>query len=128
MLNSVLKELKRSCNLLGVIFAYRDGRVISEDIDEQFDIKKFTAMCASVLESAISLGQTISDRKINKIITELENKTIFIFKCDDKTFLTLIIGNESKIGSNFNQIDDYIQKIIDEYESPLLKRKKVEQD
>ena len=115
MLNTILNELKSNGNLSGVIFAYRDGRVISENVDDQIDIKKFTAMCASVLESAISLGQTISDRKINKIVAELEAKTIFVFKCDDKTFLTLIIENDSKIGPILNQIDDFIQKIIDEY-------------
>ncbi len=35
-------------------------------------------MCASVLESAVGIGDTIGDQKINKIIVELDEKTILI--------------------------------------------------
>ena len=55
-LTQVMDLIKDDGNLLGVLFAYRDGGLIAENFREEIDFDNFTSMCASVLESAISLG------------------------------------------------------------------------
>jgi len=108
----IFNELKNKGKLDGVIFAYRDGGLIKENLENQFDSKKFVSMSASVLESAVGIGETIGNRKIKKIIAELEEKTILIFECDDKTFLILIINRESDISYVFNNLEELIKKIV----------------
>lgn len=113
--NQLLHELNQKANLDGIIFAYRDGGVIIEIIGDEFNGKNFTSMCASVLESAVGIGETMGNRKINKIITELAEKTIFIFECDNKTFLILIVKNESNINLIFSNLQEYIQSLVKLY-------------
>ena len=113
--NQLLHELNQKANLDGIIFAYRDGGVIIEIIGDEFNSKNFTSMCASVLESAVGIGETMGNRKINKIITELAEKTIFIFECDIKTFLILIAKKESNVNLIFSKLQDYIQSLVKLY-------------
>ena len=109
----ILDEIKEKGNLVGVLFSYRNGDLIIENIGSNVDSKKFSSMCASVLESAVGLGQTIGDRKIDKVIAEIEERTIIITECNEKTFLTLIAKNESKVSLILSQIVDYINGIND---------------
>ena len=113
--NQLLHELNQKANLDGIIFAYRDGGVIIEIIGNEFNSKNFTSMCASVLESAVGIGETMGNRKINKIITELAEKTIFIFECDIKTFLIMIVKKDSNINLIFSKLQEYIQSLIKLY-------------
>ena len=108
----LLDEFNQKGDLDGIIYAYRDGGIITEITGNEFDCKNFTSMCASVLESALGIGETIGNRRINKIITELEEKTIFIFECDKNTFLILIVKRESNINLIFNQLNEFIQNLI----------------
>ena len=114
-LKLILDEMKNIGNLEGIFLAYRDGGFITENLNKNIDGNKFSSMCASVLESAEELGKTIEDKKINKIITEIEKISILIFKCDESIFLTIIINEESKIGLIFDQLEIYIQRILDEF-------------
>ncbi|MFX0042637.1 MAG: roadblock/LC7 domain-containing protein [Candidatus Hodarchaeota archaeon] len=114
-LKLILDEMKNTGNLEGIFLAYRDGGLITENLNKNIDGNKFSSMCASVLESAEELGKTIEDKKIKKIITEIEKRSILIFKCDEKVFLTVIINEESKIGLIFDQLETYIQQILDEF-------------
>ena len=113
--NQLLHELNQKANLDGIIFAYRDGGVIIEIIGDDFNSTNFTSMCASVLESAVGIGETMGNRKINKIITELAEKTIFIFECDIKTFLIMIVKKDSNINLIFSKLQEYIQSLIELY-------------
>jgi predicted regulator of Ras-like GTPase activity (Roadblock/LC7/MglB family) len=111
-LNQILAQIKENGNLLGVLYAYRDGGLIAENFNEKIDFENFTSMCASVLESAIGLGRTMGDRKESKIIVELETQTIIIIECDEKTFLVFNLNYDSKFSNIFEKLEDYIRKII----------------
>ncbi len=111
----LIDELRDKANLDGVIFAYRDGGIITENKGNELKDKDFVSMCASVLESAVGIGEAIGNQKINKIIAELEEKTILIFECDNNTFLILIINRESQISYIFNKLEGIIQRIIKMY-------------
>ena len=111
-LNQIIDLIKDNGNLLGVLFAYRDGGLIAENFKEEIDFDNFTPMCASVLESAISLGRTMEDRKAVKIIAELGTQTIVITECDDKTFLVFDLNYESNFNVILEKMEDYIRKII----------------
>ena len=111
-LTQIMNLIKDNGNLLGVLFAYRDGGLIAEIFKEEIDINNFTSMCASVLESAISLGRTMGDRKAAKIIAELETQTIVITECDEKTFLVFDLNYESNFDVILEKMEDYIRKII----------------
>ncbi len=111
-LTQIMNLIKSNGNLLGVLFAYRDGGLIAENFKERIDFNNFTSMCASVLESAIGLGRTIGDRKTTKIIAELETQTIVITECDEKTFLVFNINKESNFNILLEKMEDYIRKII----------------
>ena len=111
-LTQILDLIKDNGNLLGILFAYRDGGLIAENFKEKTDFDNFTSMCASVLESAISLGRTMGDRKAAKIIAELGNQTIVIIECDEKTFLVFDLNYESNFNMILEKMEDYIRKII----------------
>jgi predicted regulator of Ras-like GTPase activity (Roadblock/LC7/MglB family) len=111
-LTQIMDLIKDNGNLLGVLFAYRDGGLIAENFKEEIDFDNFTSMCASVLESAISLGRTMEDKKAVKIIAELGTQTIVITECDDKTFLVFDLNYESNFNVILEKMEDYIRKII----------------
>jgi predicted regulator of Ras-like GTPase activity (Roadblock/LC7/MglB family) len=111
-LNQIIDLIKSSGNLIGVLFAYRDGGLIAENFKERIDFNNFTSMCASVLESAIGLGRTIGDRKTTKIIAELNTQTIVITECDEKTFLVFNINKESDFNVILEKMEYYVRKII----------------
>ena len=111
-LAQIIDLIKENGNLLGVLFAYRDGGLIAENFKEKIDFDNFTSMCASVLESAIGLSHTMGDRKTAKIIAELGTQTIVITECDEKTFLVLNLNYESNFGVILEKMEDYIRKLI----------------
>ena len=111
-LTQIMNQIKDKGNLLGVLFAFRDGGLIAENFTEEIDFVNFTSMCASVLESAISLGRTMGDRKAAKIIAELGTQTIVITECDEKTFLVFDLIYESNFIAIQNNMQDYIHKLI----------------
>ena len=109
-LESVLAELKDLGNLKGVVFAERDGDLIIENAGEQKDFNVFSAMVASVLESAEGLGQLIRGN-VNKIITDLDELTIVIMECENKTFLSFLIEKDSRFGLILDKIADFKKRI-----------------
>jgi len=111
----IFDEIKEKGNFSGVLFAYRDGELISQNFGDQLSSKKFTSMCASVLEGATDLGKAIGDRKLNKIIAEAEEYTILIIECDNKSFLAFVVNEDSKVEQILSQIQKYIQEIKDLY-------------
>jgi len=111
-LTQILDTIKESGNLLGVLLAYRDGGLIAENFKKNIDFNNFTSMCASVLESAISLGRTMGDKKTAKVIAELGTQTIVITECDEKTFLVFDLIYESNFTKIQNNMQDYIHKLI----------------
>ncbi|MFW9901675.1 MAG: roadblock/LC7 domain-containing protein [Candidatus Thorarchaeota archaeon] len=109
--SQIINEIKDEANLEGIIFATRDGELISENIGDELNSKKIASMCATVLESAVGIGDSIGNQKIKKIIAELEEKTIFILDCDRSTFFIIIINRESHISSLMSKLEEVIQKV-----------------
>jgi len=111
-LAQIMDQIKENGNLLGSLFAYRDGGLIAENFKEKVDFDNFTSMCASVLESAIELSHTIGDKKVTKIVAELGTQTIVITECDEKTFLAFDLNYESDFYKTLEKIEGYIRKLI----------------
>ncbi|MFX0003590.1 MAG: roadblock/LC7 domain-containing protein [Candidatus Hodarchaeota archaeon] len=114
-LSLLLNELKNKGGLDGIILAFRDGGLIIENLGYGFKSKEFVSMCASVLESAVKIGETLSNQEIKMIIAELEEKTILILECDRNTFLILIINSESKVSNILFKLKELKEKIIKMY-------------
>lgn len=112
----ILDEIKMKGNLNGVLFSYKEGSLITDNIEAPLDKSVFSSMCASVLESASSLGKSSGGVKLKKIITELDSQIIIIFECSDDTFLTLLLNHDSETENVLSNINYYIQKIILLYE------------
>jgi len=111
-LAQVMDIIKENGNLLGILFAYRDGGLIAENFNEKINFDNFTSMCASVLESAIGLSQTMGDRKATKIVAELGTQTIVITECDEKTFLVFDLNYESHFNLTLEKMEGYIRKLV----------------
>lgn len=111
-INLILDEMKELGKFRGILLSYRNGGIIAHNVGDKPDFNEFAAMCASVLESAERLGRNFGEKKLGKIIAELENHTIIIFKCNNEIFLTFILDNESQIENIFKNLADYKQKII----------------
>ena len=111
-LTQIMNLIKDNGNLLGVLFAYRDGGLIAENFKEKINFDNFTSMCASVLESAISLGRTMGDKKATKIIAELGTQTIVITECDEKTFLVFDLNYQSNFNVILEKMEDYKFELI----------------
>ncbi|MHA1988060.1 MAG: roadblock/LC7 domain-containing protein [Promethearchaeota archaeon] len=111
-LTFMLEELKVKGNFEGIIFANRNGEIISDNIGKDTDGIKLTSMCASVFESAVGLGETMGSQKIIKIIAELENNSILMVEIKNKqAFLIFIINDQSNSSFIFEQLEDYTQKL-----------------
>lgn len=115
-LQLLIDDIKRKGNLSGVLFSYKEGSLITDNLDPPLDKSIFSSMCASVLESASSLGRSTGGLKLRKIITELESIVVIIIECTDDTFLALIADRNSKLEKILNNIDKFIRKIILLYE------------
>ena len=79
-LSVILNELMEKGNFTGIILAHKNGEILNEIIKKNIDSKIFTSMCASVLESAVGLGETMGSQHIIKIIAELEGNTILFIQ------------------------------------------------
>jgi predicted regulator of Ras-like GTPase activity (Roadblock/LC7/MglB family) len=112
LLAQIIENIKNKGQLLGVLFAYRDGGLIAENFNQRMNFDNFTSMCASVLESAIGLSRTMGDRKATKIIAELGYQTIVVMEGDEKTFLVFDLNYESKFNLILDNFKDYIRKLI----------------
>ncbi|MFW9864951.1 MAG: roadblock/LC7 domain-containing protein [Candidatus Thorarchaeota archaeon] len=109
----ILDDLKENGKLTGVMFVNRNGEKIDEKIEEVIDSKILGSMCASVLESAIGLGETIGSQRVVKIIAELEEGSLIIVEIKEiLSFLVLIVNKHSDVTFFLNQLDNYIQKLI----------------
>ena len=111
-LNAVLNDLKEKGKFEGILVATRSGEIIYENLENINDIKKFTSMCASVLESALGLGKTMGNQIPKKIRAELEEKTILIIEISEKTFITFILNTQTKTNLVLNQLDEYLEKLL----------------
>ena len=115
-IEKVLIEMKVIGKLKGVLFANRNGDIIAKNISNNFDGNTFTAMCASILESAEDLRKDLSSKNLKKIIAELESgQTILIIECNNNTFLSFILDKESNIDPILNKIEEYCMKILKTY-------------
>ncbi|MGQ4872572.1 MAG: roadblock/LC7 domain-containing protein [Promethearchaeia archaeon] len=110
-----LEEMKDKGNLSGILYAYRDGNLIIDSLNEKLDAKNFAAMCASVLASAETLKTMIRNQEFIKITAELKNINILLMGCDDKTYIALLFDNEANIDPLLNNIDYYLKKINELY-------------
>ena len=111
-LSQILTDLKSQGNLIGVLFAERNGKVIYIVGEENFNYEEFSSMCASVLESASELSKAMGEKRIEKIITEVEDKIIIILECDKNTFLVLMANSESHTNKVLSKMENYIKKLL----------------
>ncbi len=107
-----LEEIKKRGNFPGVLIVSREGNIVSYDFEEEIDIPIFSAMCASVLESAENLRDMLSENKPPKIITELDDRSIILIRCSNALFLVLFINDDSNPDPVLDALDDYINKLI----------------
>ena len=115
-LQQIIDEIKKAGLLIGVLLSDREGNLILDNLSMEFDKSNCSSMCASVLESALSIGRSSGDQKVVKIIAEIEETSIIIIECDEKRFLTLFADYESKINTLLEEIKNYIKKIVLIYE------------
>ena len=110
-LANIVNELKTQGNFTGVLYIRRDGEILNESIDKPIDTKAFASMCASVLEGAMELSETMRNQDIGKIIVELINETIIIIGIENISFLVFILNSQSNPSIILGDLDKYTQKI-----------------
>ena len=121
-IQQVIDEIKKKGNLNGVLFSYKEGSLITDNLEVPLDKSIFSSMCASVLESASSLGKSSGGLILKKIITELNSQIIIIIECSDQTFLVLFVNENSETKKILDDINNYITKIILLYEQKKKKK------
>ncbi|MCJ7649607.1 MAG: roadblock/LC7 domain-containing protein [Candidatus Lokiarchaeota archaeon] len=122
-IQQVIDEIKKKGNLNGVLFSYKEGSLITDNLEVPLDKSIFSSMCASVLESASSLGKSSGGLILKKIITELNSQIIIIIECSDQTFLVLFVNENSETKKILDDINNYITKIILLYEQKKKKKR-----
>ncbi|MFX0029963.1 MAG: roadblock/LC7 domain-containing protein [Candidatus Hermodarchaeota archaeon] len=111
-LTNIINELKARGNFTGVLYIRRDGEILNESIEKPIDTKAFASMCASVLEGAMELSETMGNQNIRKIIAELNNETIIIIRIENSSFLVCILNPQSNSNLLLEDLDRYIQNIM----------------
>ena len=105
-LSQILNYLKKKGNFSGIILTNRNGEIIDECLEKNIDRKLFSSMCASVLESAVGLGETMGNQRVVKIIAELEETSVIIVEIKEKmSFLILILNDQSEINFFLKELD-----------------------
>jgi predicted regulator of Ras-like GTPase activity (Roadblock/LC7/MglB family) len=122
-IQQVIDEIKKKGNLNGVLFSYKEGSLITDNLEVPLDKSIFSSMCASVLESASSLGKSSGGLILKKIITELNSQIIIIIECSDQTFLVLFVNENSETKKILDDINNCITKIILLYEQKKKKKR-----
>ena len=108
----ILNEIIDRGNFTGIIFANRNGEILNEIIKKNIDSKQFTSMCASVIESAVGLGETMGNQQIVKIIGELEEHTVLFFQIKNKdAFLIFLLNNQTDSTFISEYLEEYIKEI-----------------
>ena len=107
----ILGELRTKGNFTGVLFAKRNGELIKENAEKFIDSKELVSMCASVVEGATGLSETMGNQQANKIIAELNEETIYIAKVNQNSFLICILNAQSNYRVILEDLENYIQKI-----------------
>ena len=110
-LTHILDDLRSQGNFTGVFLAKRNGELIDENVKKFIDSKELVSMCASVLEGATELSETMENQQVNKIIAELDEETIFIVKVNKNSFLICILNAQSNSRLIVENLEEYIQKI-----------------
>ncbi len=112
-LTELMEEIKTKGDLYGVVLGTHDGTIIASSSTESFDSEHFSAMCASALNSAVGLGQTIGNRNMKSITVELEDKIIIVEPCEPKLFLTLLVlkKHAKKVASLLSELEGYSSRI-----------------
>ena len=110
-LDRLFNDLLSRFSLKGLIFSYKEGQIISEKLNISFPTKNLMSMAASVLETAKGMGAMMNERGVVKIITELEIFSLMIIECDIKTFLVLIIDENSNISPFLSDVKNIIRKL-----------------
>ena len=110
-LANIVNELKTQGNFTGVLYIRRDGEILNESIDKPIDTKAFASMCASVLEGAMELSETLGGQNIRKIIAELNDDTIIIIRIENSSFLVCILNPQSNSSLLLEDLDKYIQNL-----------------
>lgn len=105
---NILKELG---HFTGIIFSNRNGELIYQSIQEEFDMFRFTSMCASVLESAVELGSTLGTQKINKIIADFDEVSVLIAEASKEAFVIFILNEKSNASIALDNLDKLIEEL-----------------
>jgi predicted regulator of Ras-like GTPase activity (Roadblock/LC7/MglB family) len=98
-------------NLTGIFLAKRNGELISEKSVKEIDSKALVSMCASVLESATEMSETMGKQQVNKIIAELNENTIYITKVDKNLFLICILNAKTNTKVIVEDLEDYLSRL-----------------
>jgi len=113
---AILNEIKNLGNIDGVLVSFRNGGIIAEDInlktsENEFNKDNFAAMCASALESAELISETVGVSKFGNIIAELNDKIIMIIKGNNKIFFSFVVKNDSTVEIMLEKMDEIIRKL-----------------
>ncbi|MHA1148734.1 MAG: roadblock/LC7 domain-containing protein [Promethearchaeota archaeon] len=114
-LKKVLREMRERGELLGVFISHRDGNLILSDMDNNYDSETFSAMGASVIASAETLGYTLKNQKFQRLIAELQERILILNGISDQIFILLIFKDNSNINSILNNFDKYCNIIKNLY-------------
>jgi predicted regulator of Ras-like GTPase activity (Roadblock/LC7/MglB family) len=107
----LLNTLKEIGNFAGVIFAKRNGELIYQNIQDEFDMSGFASMCASVLESAIGLGMNLGSQKIIKIIADFNEVSILFAEVSKDSFVIFILNEESNASYVLDKLDHTLEDL-----------------
>ena len=112
-LTEIMEEIKVKGGLFGAILGTHDGEILANNADENFDWHQVSAMCASALNSAVGLGETIGDRQTKSITVELEDKIIIVAPCEPKLFIALLVQKKTakKVATVLSELEAYASKI-----------------
>jgi len=111
-LYEIIDDIKKNGNLSGVILSYKDGRLIVENTERNYNFSEFIPLIASALRSAEDMGSCVGDSKFKRIIAQLEKTSIMILKTKTKNaFLALIINEDSFIETILKDFDSLSKEI-----------------
>lgn len=111
----ILEHMRVLSDLRGIMLATKNGELVEKSLAPHYntimeDWDNFTAMCATVFESATAVAHNANKENLHQITVELSDHNLILQECNNKMILISILGKSKSL----SQFMAHFQKFLSE--------------
>jgi predicted regulator of Ras-like GTPase activity (Roadblock/LC7/MglB family) len=99
---TILEHMRVLSGLRGIVLATKNGELVEKSFTPHCnkimeDLDNFTAMCATVFESATSVAHNANKEILHQIMVELSDHNLILQECNKKMILISILAKSKSV-------------------------------